>query len=143
VGRERARGLYALRWVVDAGIPLAAGSDLPVDDESPLMGLYAAITRQDARGQPPGGWHPEQRLTLEEALRAYTLGAAYAAFEDDRKGRIAPGYWADLTVLSRDLRLIPASEIPRVEVVATIVGGVVAHERLLGGRGPGQGGGPR
>ncbi len=127
VGAIRGRGLYALRSVLDAGIPLAAGSDLPVDDESPLTGIHSAVTRQDTRGQPPGGWHAEQKLTLDEALRAYTIGPAYAAFEDDRKGRIAPGFWADLTVLAQDLRTIPAAEIPGVEVVLTLVGGRVAY----------------
>lgn len=127
VGPERGRGLYALRWVVGAGIPLAAGSDLPVDDESPLTGLHSAITRQNAGGEPEGGWHPDQRLTLTEALRAYTLGPAYAAFEEDRKGRIAPGQWADLTILAKDVRAIPTSEIPRVEVLGTLVGGRFAH----------------
>lgn len=123
VGPERGRGLYALRSVLDHGIPLAAGSDLPVDDESPLAGIHAAVTRQDRQGQPPGGWHFEERLSLEEALRAYTTGPAYAAFEDDRKGRIAAGYWADLTVLDRDLREVPAGEIWRVRVRLTLVGG--------------------
>jgi predicted amidohydrolase YtcJ len=127
VGVERGRGLYALRWVLDAGIPLAAGSDLPVDDESPLTGIHSALTRQNPRGEPKGGWHPEQRLTLDEALHAYTLGPAYAAFEEDRKGRIAPGQWADLTILARDLRAIPPSEIPRVEVLGTLVGGRLAY----------------
>jgi predicted amidohydrolase YtcJ len=127
VGVERGRGLYALRWIVESGIPLAGGSDLPVDDESPLTGIHAAVTRQNPRGEPEGGWHPEHRLTLAEALRAYTLGPAYAAFEEDRKGRIAPGQWADLTILARDLRAIPASEIARVEVLGTLVGGRFAY----------------
>ena len=134
VGAERGHGLYALRWVVNAGIPLAAGSDLPVDDESPLTGIHSAVTRQNPRGEPAGGWHPEHKLTLEEALRAYTLGPAYAAFEEDRKGRIAPGQWADLTILAKDLRNIPASEIPRVEVLGTLVGGRFAYRDARLGR---------
>jgi len=86
VGRRRAAGLYAWRSVLDAGIPLAAGSDFPVDPESPLAGLQAAVTRSDAAGRPAGGWRPEQRLSLEEAVRAYTQGAAYAAFEEGTAG---------------------------------------------------------
>jgi hypothetical protein len=128
VGPERARGLYALRWVREAGIRIAGGSDFPVDDESPLAGIHAAVTRQDRRGNPPGGWHSEQALTLPEALRAYTIDAAYAAFEDDRKGRIAPGFWADLTVLERDILAMPASEISGAGVALTLVGGRVAFE---------------
>lgn len=128
VGRERGRGLYALRWVLDAGIPLAAGSDLPVDSENPLVGIHSAVTGQDLDGRPEAGWHPEQRLSLAEALRAYTAGPAFAAFEQDRKGRIAPGFWADLTVLSRDLRTLPPAEIPRIQVSATLVGGRFAYE---------------
>ena len=89
------------------------GSDLPVDRDEPLFGIHSAVTRQDRRGLPPGGWHPQERLTLDEAIRAYTEDAAYAAFEDDRKGRIAPGFWADLTVLDKDLREISPNEILR------------------------------
>jgi predicted amidohydrolase YtcJ len=129
VGPERGRGLYALRWVLDAGITLAAGSDLPVDSENPLDGIHAAVTREDRRGQPEGGWHPEHKLSLEEALRAYTQGPAYAAFEEDRKGRLAPGYWADLTILTRDLPRVAPGDIPRVEVSATVVGGRFVYER--------------
>lgn len=130
VGPGRAKGLYALRWVLDAGMKIAAGSDFPVADESPLAGIHAALTRQDRSGEPPGGWHPEHRLTLEEALRAYTADAAYASFEEDRKGRVAPGLWADLTVLDRDITAIPPSEIPRAGVALTVVGGRIVHEAL-------------
>ncbi len=128
VGPERGKGLYAWRWVLDAGVPLAAGSDFPVDPERPLVGIHSAVTRQDLKNWPEGGWHPEQRMTLDEALRAYTSGAAYAAFEEDRKGRIAPGYWADLTVLSRDLRSAPPADIPDTAVRYTIVGGSIVYE---------------
>jgi hypothetical protein len=128
VGPDRGRGLYAWRWVLDAGVRLAAGSDFPVDPERPLVGLHSAVTRQDLKRWPEGGWHPEQRMTLEEAIRAYTAGAAYAAFEEDTRGRIAPGYLADLTVVGRDLRAIPPGEIPDAGVAYTIVGGVVVHE---------------
>ncbi len=128
VGRERGRGLYAWRWVLDEGVTIAAGSDFPVDPERPLVGIHSAVTRQDLKDWPEGGWHPEQKMTLDEALRAYTAGAAYAAFEENRKGRIAPGFWADFTVVSKDLRSIPPAEIPDAGVAYTIVGGAVVHE---------------
>ena len=129
VGKARGQGLYAWRWVLDSGAVLAAGSDFPVDPEQPLIGLHSAVTRQDLKDLPRGGWHPEQLMTMDEALRAYTQGAAYAAYEEDRRGRIAPGYWADLTVFAKDLRAIPPSEIPRAGIEFTIVGGKVVYER--------------
>jgi predicted amidohydrolase YtcJ len=128
VGAERGQGLYAWRWVLDAGLTIAAGSDFPVDPERPLVGIHSAVTRQDLKHWPEGGWHPEQKMTLEEALRAYTAGAAYAAFEENTKGRIAPGFWADLTVVTRDLRAIPPEEIPDAGIAFTIIGGAVAYE---------------
>ena len=130
VGAERGRGLYAWRWVLDAGVPIAAGSDFPVDPERPLVGIRSAVTRQDGRGQPPGGWHPEQRMTLLEAIAAYTRGAAYAAFEERRKGAIAPGFWADLTILGEDLRRVPVERIADVPVRGTIVGGRLVYGNL-------------
>ena len=128
VGTERGRGLYAWRWVLDAGVPLASGSDFPVELARPLNGLYAAVTRQDHEKWPEGGWHPEQRMTLEEAIRSFTTTAAYAAFEETTRGRIAPGYSADLTVFGRDLRAIPPSEIPQAGIVYTIVGGTIVYQ---------------
>jgi predicted amidohydrolase YtcJ len=129
IGPERGKGLYAWRWVLDAGVTIAAGSDFPVDPEKPLIGLHSAVTRQDLKDWPEGGWHPDQRMTLDEALLAYTAGAAYAAYEENNKGRIAPGFWADLTVIARDLRAIPPSEIPNAGIDFTIVGGSVVYER--------------
>lgn len=128
IGHERALGCYAWRWVLDRGIPIAAGSDFPVELERPMLGLMAAVTRQDAAGYPDGGWHPRQRMTLDEALRAYTEGAAYAAFQERHKGRISPGMWADLTVLSEDLRRLRPSSIGAVSVGYTIVAGQVVYE---------------
>jgi predicted amidohydrolase YtcJ len=128
VGKERGLGLYAWRWVLDSGAVLAAGSDFPVDPEQPLIGIHSAVTRQDLKDLPEGGWHPEQMMTMDEALRAYTQGAAYAAYEEDRRGMISPGYQADLTVFAKDLRTIPPSEIPRAGIKLTIVGGQVVYE---------------
>jgi hypothetical protein len=129
VGGGRGQGLYAWRWVLDSGAVIAAGSDFPVDPEKPLVGLHSAVTRQDLKNWPGGGWHPDQRMTLDEALRAYTSGAAYAAYEEDHKGKIAPGTWADLTVIGKDLRAIPPEEIPNAGIDFTIVGGSVVYQR--------------
>ncbi|HKS16858.1 MAG TPA: amidohydrolase, partial [Planctomycetota bacterium] len=91
VGKERVRGCYAWRRLLDAGARLAGGSDFPVESENPLLGFIAAVTRQDLEGKPEGGWQPDQRLTREEALRLFTLDAAYAGFEENVKGTLAPG----------------------------------------------------
>lgn len=128
VGMDRGRGLYAWRWVLEAGVPIAAGSDFPVDPERPLVGLHSAVTRQDPGDAPAGGWHVDQAMTLLEAITAYTTTAAWAAFEEKDKGRIAPGMWADLTILGEDLRAVPPSRIDDVPVRATLVGGRFAYE---------------
>ena len=94
-----------------------------------LPGLYAAVTRQDAKGWPAGGWHPEQRVTLREALDMFTRGAAFAAFEEADRGTIEVGKRADFTVLSRDITTLPPAEILKTEVAMTIVGGEVAYKR--------------
>src|SRR5947209_17513282 len=95
LGPERVACAYAWRWFLDAGVPLAFGSDAPVEIVNPFYGLYAATTRQDEKGSPSGGWHPDQKLTLEEALRAQTAGSAHAAFAEDRVGILRPGMRAD------------------------------------------------
>jgi len=123
VGPERIRGGYAWRSFLESGARLAFGSDFPVEQVDPLLGFYAAVTRQDAEGWPEGGWYPEQRLTREEALRAFTLDAAYAAFQEDDLGSIEPGKYADFVILSQDLMTVPAEEILSTEVVATYLGG--------------------
>ncbi len=123
VGPDRAGRVYAFGTLLQAGIPLAGSSDSYERPIDPLLGFYAAVTRQDAEGQPTAGWHPEQRLKRPEALRLFTLGAAYAAFRDKETGTIEPGKWADFTVLSRDILTIPESEILKTEVLSTYVGG--------------------
>ena len=127
IGRERARSSYAWKSMLNAGAVLAFGSDWPVAPLDPLLGIYAAVTRATLDGKNPGGWFPEERLTVEEALRAYTLGAAYAAFQENDKGTIAPGKLADVVVLSDDLLGIPAERIEDVHVKFTIVGGSVVY----------------
>ncbi|HZW30055.1 MAG TPA: amidohydrolase family protein, partial [Isosphaeraceae bacterium] len=93
---------------------------------NPFWGIYAAITRQDPEGRPAGGWHPEQRLTLEEALRGYTAGSAYAAFAEERLGILKPGFRADLTILDRDLFRVPPNEVLQTKVLMTIIEGKTA-----------------
>jgi predicted amidohydrolase YtcJ len=132
VGPERIAGAYAWRRFVDAGVRLAGGSDAPVETESPLEGLYAAITRRDRAGNPPGGWRSQERLSRAEALALYTTGAAYAAFEEAWRGRIAPGMAADLTVLSGDPMTAAEPEIATIPVAMTIVGGRVAYAAAPG-----------
>lgn len=129
VGEARLRGAYAWRSILESGAALAFGSDFPVESVNPLLGLYAAVTRQDADGNPPGGWFPEQRLTLEEALRAFTSGAAYASFDENDAGRIEPGLRADLTVLDHDIVDGPARALLDTHAKYTIVRGAVVYER--------------
>jgi predicted amidohydrolase YtcJ len=123
LGAGRVDGAYAWRWFVDAKVPVAFGSDFPVEIVNPFWGIYAGITRQDAEGKPIGGWHPQQILTLEETLRGFTTGAAYAAFAEGRVGILKPGFRADLTVVDRDLFEVKPRDLLASKVVATIVDG--------------------
>tara|TARA_R110002096_G_scaffold435826_2_gene663590 strand:- start:126604 stop:128202 length:1599 start_codon:yes stop_codon:yes gene_type:complete len=126
VGAARIAGAYVWRSIWDSGAHVAAGSDFPVERVAPLLGVYAAVTRQDAEGNPAGGWHPEQLLTLEEAIRAFTVEAAYAAFVEDYRGVLKPGFVADLTVFDRKLQ--PDATLLQTEVDMTVVGGAVKFE---------------
>ena len=127
LGPERIKGAYAWRTVLNDGIRLALGSDFPVEDVNPFFGIYSAVTRQDHNGNPPGGWYPEQRLTLAEAVRGFTLGAAYAAFEEESRGTIEPGKLADFTVVEGDLFSTPASALFKTKVKTTVVGGSAVY----------------
>ncbi len=121
----RARWSYNWRVQIEAGAALAFGSDSPVETFDPRQGIYAALTRRRPDGSPgPDGWYPEGRLVLDEALRAYTFGPAYAAGLEDRLGKLAPGYLADLIVLDRDWYTVPPEEILQSQIVGTMVGGV-------------------
>jgi len=128
LGPERAKYAYAWRSVEDSGAHLPLSSDFPGETLNPFYGIYAAITRQDPQGNPPGGWHPEQKLTLAQALRGYTVEAAFAEFEEKDKGSIEKGKLADLTVISKDITKIPPREILSIRVLKTFVGGKAVYE---------------
>ncbi len=128
LGVRRSRTSYAWRSMLDAGAPLAFGSDWPVAPLDPILGIYAAVTRATLDGKHPNGWSPQERLTVEEAVHAYTTGSAYAAFQEKEKGTITPGKLADLVVLSDDLFNIPPEHIRHTHVVMTIVGGRTVYE---------------
>jgi predicted amidohydrolase YtcJ len=137
VGPERVRGAYAWQRLRRAGARLAGGSDFPVESEQPLLGFFAAITRQDLSGKPAGGWYPEERLTRRQALALFTSDAAWAAFEEDRRGRVEAGFDADFTVFEADPMEAAQREIPRIPVRLTVVAGRVVFEKGSG-RGGGQ-----
>jgi hypothetical protein len=128
IGPERAKGTYAFRSLLDSGAVLAFGSDWSVAPLDPVMGIYAAVTRRTLDGKRPGGWVPEQKITVEEAVRAYTTGSAYAEFAENVKGTITPGKLADLVILSRDIFKIDPVEIEKVRVTLTVTGGRVVYE---------------
>lgn len=123
IGPERIKGGYAWRRLLDTGAIIASGSDFPVERPNPFLGLYAAVTRQDAAGMPEGGWYMDQALTRAEALHSFTLDAAYAAHQETRLGSLEAGKWADFIVVDRDYFECPASEIDDIVVLATWVGG--------------------
>lgn len=125
---ERARWTYAFRTLRDAGVVLALGSDCPVADPNPFLGIHAAVTRQRQDGTPTGGWHPEQRLSVAEAVQGYTLGPAIASGQVDRLGTLSPGKLADLIVLDRDIFSIPAQEIGATQVVMTVFDGRIMFQ---------------
>ena len=127
VGPDRVKGAYAWRRIVDAGAPLALGSDFPVERVSPLLGFHAAVTRQDAEGAPAGGWYGNQALSRAEALHGFTLGAAYAAFMEDEVGSLEVGKRADFVVLSQDLMRVPPEAILDTEVVLTVLDGAAVY----------------
>ena len=129
IGEGRLERAYAWRKVLDFGGRLALGSDFPVESADPRLGLYAAVTRQDLSGQPAGGWLPGEKLTREEALRGFTLDAAWSLFLDKEVGSLEVGKRADLVVFSRDIMTVPEAEIPKVEIDYTLVDGKIEHER--------------
>jgi predicted amidohydrolase YtcJ len=129
IGPERAKGTYAFRALLDSGAVLAFGSDWDVAPMVPLMGIYAAATRRTLDGKYPNGWVPEQKITVAEAIRAYTMGSAYASFDEKIKGSIEPGKLADLVVVSDDILSIAAVEIEKTRVEMTVFDGKVIYHQ--------------
>ncbi|MBI3451185.1 MAG: amidohydrolase [Acidobacteria bacterium] len=127
LGPKRIAGAYAWRKLLATGVPLPGGSDFPVESQNPFLGIYAAVTRQDRSGFPAGGWRPEERMTIGEALRAFTLDAAYAAFEEDRAGAIEAGRRADIVVLRSNPLTMPVSEILEAAPAAVLLAGRVVR----------------
>ncbi|MEQ8531547.1 MAG: amidohydrolase family protein, partial [Imperialibacter sp.] len=123
IGAERIKTTYAFKSLLDAGARVVFGSDWFVAPPFPLEGIYAAVTRQTLDGADPDGWVPEQKITAEQALRAYTVDAAYASFEEEIKGSLEPGKLADFVVLDKNILSIPGDEIRSTKVIATFVGG--------------------
>jgi len=128
IGRKRAEGAYAWRWFRDEDLVIPMGSDFPVESNNPLYGIYAAVTRQDHEQQPEGGWYPEHRLTIEEAIKGFTIWAAYAAFQEDVLGSIEKGKLADFTILDKDITEIAPIEILNTKVLYTIVAGKIRYQ---------------
>lgn len=129
IGPERAKTTYAFRSLIDEGARVSFGSDWSVAPATPIDGIYAAVTRQTLDGANPDGWVPEQKVTVEQSLHAYTTVAAYASFEEDIKGMLKPGMLADFVLLDRDLTVTPVESIRDTKILRTVVGGVVVFER--------------
>jgi predicted amidohydrolase YtcJ len=129
IGAERVRGTYAFRSILDAGATLTFGSDWTVAPINPLLGIYAAVTRRTIDGKNPNGWIPEQKISVEEALRCYTVNNALAMFAENEIGQIAPGMLADMVVLSDDLFTIKPEKIEGVKVEMTIVDGEIVYQK--------------
>ena len=129
VGAERIKGAYAWRSFLDQGTIVVAGSDFPVENPNPMFGIFSAVTRTDHNGEPAGGWYPEQAMTVAEALKAFTIDAAYAAFQEKDIGSLGPGFRADFIVLDRDIFEIDKSELWQVRVDQTWLAGELIYTR--------------
>ncbi len=127
IGYERCKTTYPFRSFIDSGVKICFGSDWTVAPLNPLLGIYAAVTRRTIDGANPNGWFPEQRITVEEAIEAYTINNAYAAFEEHEKGSITPGKLADFVVLSDDIFSIDPIRIENVHIVMTVLGGKIVY----------------
>jgi predicted amidohydrolase YtcJ len=128
IGPDRVKGAFAFRSFIDEGLIIPCGSDVPVEIPNPLIGIHNAVTRQDAKGYPEGGWLPEQRMTIEEAIKGYTIWAATAAFQEDILGSIEVGKYADFTILDKDILTIDPMEILETKPIYTIVGGQIRYQ---------------
>src|SRR5215813_13469801 len=129
LGIDRLKGAYAWESFIKSGVVVPGGSDAPVERGEPMIEFYAAVARKDQKGFSGEGWHPEEAVTREQALKMFTIWGAYAAFEEKLKGSIEPGKLADLTVLSSDIMKIPEPEILKTRCMMTVIGGEVVYER--------------
>ena len=128
IGPERIKTTYAFKSLIDAGAEVAFGSDWPVAPATPLEGIYGAVTRRTTDGKNPDGWVAAEKITVEQALIAYTKKAAYASFEEDIKGTLEPGKLADFVVLSEDITAIDPVKIWETKVLQTYVGGMKVYD---------------
>jgi predicted amidohydrolase YtcJ len=129
IGPERGKGAYAWNSLLKSGAKLAFGTDYSVEPISPFRGLYACVTRELPDGGPAGGWQPQEKISLEDCIHAYTIGSAYAEFEERRKGQLKVGQFADFLVLSQDLIKVPAKDLLKTEVLTTVVGGRTVYQK--------------
>jgi len=129
LGMDRLLGAYAWQSFIKSGCIIAGGSDAPVERGEPMIEFYAAVVRKSTKGESGEGWHPEQAVSREHALKMFTLWPAYAAFEEKDKGSIEIGKLADFTVLSRDIMKIPAKEILETRNEMTVIGGEIIYSR--------------
>jgi len=129
IGPERIKTTHPYKSLIKSGAVVAFGTDWPVAPLNPLYGIYASVTRQTVDGKYPNGWIPEEKLSVEDAIKCYTLNAAYASFEEKIKGSIEIGKLADLVVLSDDILSIDPSDIKNVQVEKTIFNGEIVYEK--------------
>ena len=128
LGRERIVGAYAWATMLKNKVPLAFGTDYDVEPISPFRGLYACVTRERPDGGPKNGWEPQEKISLEDCIRAYTSGSAYAQFEEGKKGELKPGEYADFIILSNDLTKVPPAQFTKTRVLRTVVGGRTVYQ---------------
>jgi predicted amidohydrolase YtcJ len=130
IGRERMEeGAYVWKRLLATDVVLANGSDFPVEEPNPMLGFYASITRQDPKGQPPGGWMPEERMTRDETLKSFTWNAAYASHAEKDLGSIEVGKLADLVMLDKNVMTVEPRDILSTQTIMTIIGGEIVYER--------------
>jgi len=130
VGRDRIKGAYAWATMLKNGVHLAFGTDYDVEPISPFRGLYACVTRERPEGGPKNGWEPQEKISLQECIRAYTSGSAYAQFEEGKKGELKEGEYADFIILSNDLTKVPPSQYAQTRVLRTVVGGRIVYQAV-------------
>lgn len=129
IGEDRARHMYAFQSLLDKEAVLVFGSDWTVAPMNPLLGIYAAVTRNTLDGKNPDGWYPEQKISIEDAIRAYTLNGAYAEFAEGKKGSLEEGKYADIVMLSDNLFKISPVDIPQTQVLMTLMGGKIVYKK--------------